>query len=1448
MKIQKPGREPGPARTLTGVSIGQWGEQRREWRDIPAEDEAQREEQVGNVAARLGQVGAGDDHVGKGAGEHQKHPDEQEHERLALRRLARGDGVVVQADGVVPAGVDEDGHERVPGQLDEDVGHEEGLPAVALAGPLARLVQRALHHEVGHDLLHQVAEDGEEHEDAEHLVLQALQRRGRAVEAEADEQRRQDGQRRFRVDVRRRAPVLREDAQQTLPQLRGEGRRELAVAGLVRGQLAGSHRPQARQLLGELVELAVHFGYLRAVAPHLRPVDVGVGARRGADDLEHPLGRVGLGRAGRRAVALEVVGHGAAAGADLAKVDGAAALGQEEQAVEALEQHGARLVDGEQDGLAVAREFFHQVADGPAGLAVEARRRLVEEQQQLRLGRHLDADGQALALLDVEALAGHADHGVGVVLHLEQLDDLLDVVQFRAAADVGGLAQQRGELQALAHGRGLQVQVLLLHVARLALEARVARAAVDQHGARDDADGGARGQHVEQRRLARAGLAHQRRHDARPHPAVDAVQQPPLAALDLDVEAHVLPVEHGLLLLNRGHRRLARQPLLALLRRLGRRRRGAAGLDVDQGPGLVHVTATEEQHLALGLGGRDVLGGDEVGGAEEDGKGVDDAEVAPQVLGIVVEAERQVAVAVDVGLARDAADGGADLAGRRHAGVGRARRALGHVGGAGEAAVVELVDHEALEGVGDGVDVVDPAEPDAHAAEGQREARVDHEREQDDGGGRERLGQGARRGADGAEDHGHGQGDAEGEEQEGEEGARGAAQVGEEVEGQVEGDGVEHLGRQVAQHGRDGLGEGVVEGVARVLLDDGALRVQGQDLEVAGEGVEQDGEEEQGAAAVEAAAVVEQVVEDGADDEGHGEVADGARQHERHVAAQPLEAALHADADLAPHGERVGRAHALRARLLRLARRDEALQRLAADGVLEVEGVDGVHEPRVVGALLPARHELVGRAWRGGLEARAHHALGGAGQRGQEVGGGLALRAGEAQPDEEGLGLGGGAKVDLAPLVQHGDLVEDVVDALRGLVDGQAGGGAVELGRQAQGAAELEGVGAVEAAGAVVPALQRAAAERGLGDADALALAAADAAHEVVADLGVLGVAQAERGHDHVLHVLGVHVTADAREAVGRRARLGRELERLADGHLREVHLGLGHVDGLAAEVVVHALGRDALVVEVRVAVHVQAVGLAGDGLEEGGAAAAGAAEHHEHLAAAHDAGEVAQDLDALLAGAEGPAGQRAHRQHHVGHVLLVVGGGAEAVHAEAAEGHAGGAGRVAGRVARADGEHELEPLPRAEGVAVRVERRVVAGVEEGVLEVGQGRMVGSGRGVAEGLGGQLAGQAADLVRALGVDLFEIVRRLDLVELGGGGGGGVLGRADLAVVVVGIVAAGRAVAVELGRVLHGRVGVDGAEEGGHGGAAAMVRAERGRTASQHWPSRQMRERGDSSGR
>lgn len=181
----------------TGDEVGEWrdavhedpeaGQGLRAGEDA-AEDEGEEEEEVSDVAAGFGVFDAGDDHAGEARGEEEEGEHKEEHEGAALVDGVGRFGVAVEPDGVVPCDEDEEAGESVPGEFDDDVREHEGAPGVYFRGPFARFVEGALGDEVGHDLLDELAEDGEEHEDGEELVSQALETVFGAEEGEADEE------------------------------------------------------------------------------------------------------------------------------------------------------------------------------------------------------------------------------------------------------------------------------------------------------------------------------------------------------------------------------------------------------------------------------------------------------------------------------------------------------------------------------------------------------------------------------------------------------------------------------------------------------------------------------------------------------------------------------------------------------------------------------------------------------------------------------------------------------------------------------------------------------------------------------------------------------------------------------------------------------------------------------------------------------------------------------------------------------------------------------------------------------------------------------------------------------------------------------------------------------------------------------------------------------------
>jgi hypothetical protein len=82
-------------------------------------------------------------------------------------------------------------------------------------------------------------------------------------------------------------------------------------------------------------------------------------------------------------------------------------------------------------------------------------------------------------------------------------------------------------------------------------------------------------------------------------------------------------------------------------------------------------------------------------------------------------------------------------------------RSLRNKGRTSEFSIVELVDHQGLESVGNWVDVIDPSRPAQHVGGRNSEASVHDETEDDDGGRGQGLHECSRGGSDRSEEHRH---------------------------------------------------------------------------------------------------------------------------------------------------------------------------------------------------------------------------------------------------------------------------------------------------------------------------------------------------------------------------------------------------------------------------------------------------------------------------------------------------------------------------------------------------------------------------------------------------------------------------------------------------------------------------------------------------------------------
>ncbi|KAF1738372.1 hypothetical protein CRV24_000297 [Beauveria bassiana] len=430
---------------------------------------------------------------------------EQEEEERHEEDEARGAAFGGQAGGKVPEHPVQHGRDDGAGNLGEDGRGAKGDPAVDAGRVLAGLPEGAVHEELGQDGVHGGGQEEEDEKGREHAALHVLDRVAELPKREAVEDANENGDKELAVDVRGLAPLLDKHAL-------GEEHRLLVCRGgkLILPGRATILVPQLSRRRAAVALDALNLPGQRLILVRLEPLLVpelavgGLGALLN-QKLGHVLALGTLGAAGGK-----VVDDGAAVFADGAKVKDVAAGVERQNLVKLLNELRRGLVDGADDGLARGAELAQEADNGKGRLGVEPGRGLVEEEQQRRLGGELDANGQPLLLLDAEG----EDNGVLDGLHLEQVDNLVDVGNLVLARRVPALAEERGELERLADRGGLFVQVHLLDEAGAALKVGGQGGAVDEHAAFHDADGLALGERVEERGLAGAGRTHEGHHDA----------------------------------------------------------------------------------------------------------------------------------------------------------------------------------------------------------------------------------------------------------------------------------------------------------------------------------------------------------------------------------------------------------------------------------------------------------------------------------------------------------------------------------------------------------------------------------------------------------------------------------------------------------------------------------------------------------------------------------------------------------------------------------------------------------------------------------------------------------------------------------------------------------------------------------------------------------------------
>lgn len=529
----------------------------------------------------------------------------------------------------------------------------------------------------------------------------------------------------------------------------------------------------------------------------------------------------------------------------------------------------------------------------------------------------------------------------------------------------------------------------------------------------------------------------------------------------------------------------------------------------------------------------------------------------------------------------------------------------------------------------------------------------------------------------GAENARHGKNHEKRDEEEEEECTGCAIQIGHKVQNDVIKDAIHNLVGHVDDDGRKRLGRRVMEPIPVMLLYNRPLRILRQDLERAGKGIRQNRHEQQRAALEKARRRGLQVVKQRRYNQRRDRVCDQGKDAQARVSCKTPPSSPETQLDLLRVRQDKGRPGPLPLGLLLPLILPKRVGVGAAQRMRLVKRVNFCQQASSFRALQPAPREFVGGSRRAALVAWLDDSLRRGRHGREEVGRRLPVGAGEAETDKVRLGLARWPKVDLPALVEHEDLVEEVVCALGRLVDGHGAGAAKHVRLQPQRFAKLNRVGRVEAAGGIIPALERRAGQRGLGNRHSLPFAARHAADVLVADARICRVADSVHGHDHVSIVSGELASRYAGRYAVRLSGAGCKGQGVSDRQHWEMDVDFGRVDGLSFVLGVHLVRGYALVVERGRLVDVDSVCFSRDALEKCGAAGAGGAKNHKHLARFHDTVETAEDVDPLRVAPAVASAYPAHQaaqeaachQPYVADVLLVVCLLAKAIYIEIGEG-----------------------------------------------------------------------------------------------------------------------------------------------------------------------------------
>jgi hypothetical protein len=154
------------------------------------------------------------------------------------------------------------------------------------------------------------------------------------------------------------------------------------------------------------------------------------------------------------------------------------------------------------------------------------------------------------------------------------------------------------------------------------------------------------------------------------------------------------------------------------------------------------MSTLEKQDLSFRFLCRDVLGGNQICESEENHQSNDNSKIPnkvssvvcqclsvlhflpPQMTWVIIKTQPNVVVAGNGAQSRNSSNNSTDMVESAHVKVLRTHR---DKSGTVKIAILELINHQTLEGIGNGIDVVNPAEPRMHVMNRNHKSSISHQ-------------------------------------------------------------------------------------------------------------------------------------------------------------------------------------------------------------------------------------------------------------------------------------------------------------------------------------------------------------------------------------------------------------------------------------------------------------------------------------------------------------------------------------------------------------------------------------------------------------------------------------------------------------------------------------------------------------------------------------------------